>query len=66
LINWFKRLCLPAEVQSMTLNTLRARLLLIPGVLVKSENRPTLKLPANFWYREAFEYAVKKIARLKI
>lgn len=66
LINWFKRLCLPADVQSMTLNTLRSRLLLIPGVLVKSGNRPTLKLPANFWYREAFEYAVKKIARLKI
>lgn len=66
LINWFKRLCLPADVQSMTLNTLRSRLLLIPGVLVKSGNRPTLKLPANFWYRAAFEYAVKKIARLKI
>lgn len=66
LINWFKRLCLPAGAQNMTLNTLRARLLLIPGVLVKSENRPTLKLPANFWYREAFEYAFKKIARLKI
>jgi hypothetical protein len=66
LINWFKRLCLPVEVQRMTLNTLRARLLLIPGVLVKSENRPTLKLPANFWHREAFQYAVKKIARLKI
>jgi hypothetical protein len=66
LINWFKRLCLPAEVQKMTLNTLRSRLLLIPGVLVKSDNRPTLKLPANFWYREAFEYAIKKIDRLKI
>jgi len=48
LINWFKRLCLPADVQGMTLNTLRSRLLLIPGVLVKSGNRPTLKLPANF------------------
>jgi hypothetical protein len=38
----------------------------MPGVLVKSGNRPTLKLPANFCYREAFEYAVKKVARLKI
>jgi hypothetical protein len=66
LINWFKRLCLPTDIQNMTLNTLRSRLLLIPGVLVKTENRPTLKLPANFWYREAFEYAIKKIARLKI
>lgn len=66
LINWFKRLCLPKEVQKMTLNTLRSRLLLIPGVLVKTENRPTLKLPANFWYRDAFEYAIKKIARMNI
>lgn len=66
LINWFKRLCLPADVQSMTLNTLRSRLLLIPGVLVRSDNRPTLKLPANFWHRQAFEYAIKKIDRLKI
>lgn len=66
LINWFKRLCLPKEVQKVTLNTLRARLLLVPGVLVKTDNRPTLKLPANFWYRDAFEYAVKKIARLNI
>ena len=66
LINWFKRLCLPKDVQRVTLNTLRSRLLLIPGVLVKSDNRPTLKLPANFWYRDAFEYAVKQIAQLKI
>jgi hypothetical protein len=66
LINWFKRLCLPVGVQNMTLNTLRSRLLLIPGILVRSDNRPTLKLPANFWYREAFEYAVKKIEELKI
>jgi len=66
LISWFKRLCLPVGVQNMTLNTLRSRLLLIPGILVRSDNRPTLKLPANFWYRAAFEYAVKKIDQLKI
>jgi len=50
----------------MTLNTLRNRLLLIPGELVKVENRPTLKLPANFLYKDAFEYAIKKIDKLKI
>jgi hypothetical protein len=65
LINWFKRLCLPKEFQNMTLKTLRARLLLIPGELVKSENRPTLKLPANFLYKDTFEYAIKKIEKLK-
>lgn len=66
LINWFKRLCLPKEFQNMTLKTLRSRLLLIPGELIRSGNRPTLKLPSNFLYKEAFEYAIKKIGKLKI
>jgi hypothetical protein len=66
LINWLKRLCLPKEFQNMTLKTLRARLLLIPGELVKSENRPTLKLPANFLYKDTFEYAIKTIEKLRI
>ncbi len=48
LINWFKRLGLAKEFQNMTLKTLRVRLLLIPGELIRSGNRRTLKLPANF------------------
>jgi hypothetical protein len=66
LINWFKRLCLPKGFQYMTLKTLRARILLIPGELVKTKNKPTLKLPANFLYKDAFEYAIKEIEKLKI
>ena len=65
LINWFKRLCLPMEFHNMTLKTLRARLLLIPGELIRPDNRPTLKLPANLLYKHAFEYAIKKIEKLK-
>jgi len=66
LINWFKRLCMPKGFQNMTLRTLRARILLIPGELVKTKNKPTLKLPANFLYKDAFEYAIKEIEKLKI
>ena len=66
LINWFKRLCLPKEFQTITLKTLRSRLLLIPGELIRSGNRPTLKLPTNFLYKNAFQYAIKKIEKLKI
>jgi hypothetical protein len=66
LINWFKRLCLPTEFHNMTLKTLRTRLLLIPGELIKPDNRPTLKLPANLLYKHAFEYAIKKIEKLII
>src|SRR3990172_9509871 len=58
LINWFKRLCLPVEFHNMTLNTLRSRLLIIPGELIRPDNRPTLKLPANLLYKHAFEYAI--------
>jgi hypothetical protein len=64
LINWFKRLCLPMEFQNMTLKTLQTRFLLIPAELTKSKNRPTLKLPATFLYKDAFEYAIKKIEKL--
>jgi hypothetical protein len=66
LINWFKRLCLPVEFKNMTLKTLRSRLLLIPGELIRSGNRPTLKLPSNLLYRDAFEYAIAKIEKLRI
>jgi hypothetical protein len=66
LINWFKRLCLPTEFQNMTLKTLRARLLLIPGELIRPDNRPTLKLPVNFLDKDAFEYAIKKVQKLKL
>lgn len=64
LINWFKRLCLPKEFQRMTLKTLRTRLLLIPGELIRSQNKPTLKLPSNFLYKDAFNSAVEKIDNL--
>jgi hypothetical protein len=65
LINWFKRLCLPVEFHNITLNTLRSRLLLIPGELIRPDNRPTLKLPANFLYKDAFEHAMRSIEKLK-
>lgn len=61
LINWFKRRCLPPSLQTMTLQSLRTQLLLIPGELVRLGNRPLLKLPANFLYQSAWEYALKKI-----
>lgn len=65
LVNWFKRLCLPEDFQTMTLNTLRTRLLLIPGELTHTDNRPTLKLPEHFLYKHAVEFALKKISKLK-
>jgi hypothetical protein len=66
LINWFKRLCLPKEFQNVTLKTLRTCLLLVPGELIRpAGNSRSLKLPTNFLYKNAFEYAVRKINQLK-
>jgi hypothetical protein len=66
LINWFKRLCLPKEFHNLTLKTLRIRFLLIPAELTNTDNRPTLKLPENFLYKNAVEYALKEIGKIRI
>jgi len=66
LINWFKRLCLPEEFHPMTLQTLRTQLLLVPGELVNTAHRPTLKLPKNLLHKEAFEFALRRIHRLQM
>jgi len=66
LMNWFKRLCLPKEFQNMTLKTLRAQLLLIPGELVRTQNKPVLKFPSNFWYKDSVEYALNQIEKIKL
>lgn len=65
LINWFKQLCLPPSFQTMKLSTLRTRLLLIAGELVRVGNRPLLKLPANFLHPKTWDSALKKIKMLK-
>ena len=65
-MNWFKRFCLPEECCTMTLGTLRSRILLAPAQLTRSDNRPTLQLPETFPYQDAWRLALKKIARLKL
>jgi hypothetical protein len=65
LINWFKRLCLPPELQRATLQTLRRQILLMPAQLAHTDNRPRLLLPANGPREAAWRYALKRINRLK-
>jgi hypothetical protein len=66
LINWFKRLCLPSELQTATLQTLRQRILLMPAQLLRTGNRPRLVLPASGAREAAWNYALHKIDRLKL
>lgn len=65
LMIWFKRLCLPANWQTYTIDTLRHKLLLIPGLFTRTDNRPTLKLPKNSLYQDVFLYAQEQIRKLK-
>jgi len=65
LVNWFKRLCLPPEMQTATLQTLRERILLMPAQLVRTDNRSRLSLPASGPREEAWRYALRKIHQLK-
>lgn len=64
IIIWFKRLCLPPDWQSYTVGTLRHRLLLIPGIFTRTNNRPELKLPRNSLYQDEFIYAQQQINKL--
>jgi hypothetical protein len=65
LIVWFKRLCLPPDWQSFTLPTIRHRLLMIPGALVKTNNIPTLRFPRNCLYQDVFKFAQARIKKLR-
>jgi len=66
LINWFKRLCLPKEFQKMTLKSLRSQMLFVPGELIRTDNKPVLKFPANYWYKDMIAHALKQIDAIKL
>ncbi len=65
-LNWFRRLCLPDPWQRLTLPTIRQRLLLIPGELVRPQGRPVLKLPHSFPYQDEFLNTLKRVHRLRL
>jgi Transposase DDE domain group 1 len=66
LMNWFKRLCLPREFQSATLDTLRNRILLMPAQLLRTGNRPRLAMPAGGPRENAWKHALHKIEELRL
>ena len=65
LVNWFKRLCLPPELQAATLQTPRQPVLLMPAQLVRTGNRPRLVLPASGAREAAWKHALHRIDPLK-
>lgn len=66
IVNWFKRTCLPMEFQKKTIHTLRADLLVLPAKLVNIGNKNLLKLPKNYIYQKAFQYALHKLEKFKL
>lgn len=66
LVNWFKRLGLPPDLQNATLQTLRHKILRLPAQLRRVENRPSLTLPASGPREAAWRYAVPKIEKLNL
>lgn len=66
LINWFKRLCLPPDLHTATLQTLRQQILLMPAQLSRTDNRPRLLLPASGQREVAWRHAMRAIERLRV
>jgi len=66
LVNWFKRLCLPADFQTATLETLRNQIFLMPAQLVRADNRPRLVMPHSGQREQAWKFALHKIEKLRL
>lgn len=66
LVHYFKRLCLPRSYRHKTLKTVRMELLVLPGRLVKTDNRHQLGLPRHYHFEDTFEKALTKIQKLKL
>jgi hypothetical protein len=65
LLNWFKRLCVPAHLQRATLQRLRQRLFLVPSQLVRPGGAPTLRIAPSYPYVRDFVGILRRIRRLK-
>ena len=66
LLNWFKRLCLPASYSRRSLQTIRRDLLAIPGELVRPHGIPTLRLPASYPHADLFATILNRIQRVRL
>jgi len=65
LLNWFKRLCVPAHLQRATLQRLRQRLFVVPAQLVRPDGVPTLHLAPSYPWASDFLETLKRTRRLR-
>ena len=66
LVHWFKRLCLPAEYHTASLDTIRTDFLVLPARLVRTHKENVVKLPHDYHYRREFRQASRKIHTLQL
>lgn len=65
LLNWFKRLCVPAHLQRATLQRLRQRLFLVPSQLVRPGGVPTLRIAPTYAFAPDFQKTLQRIRHLR-
>lgn len=66
LVHWFKRLCLPPDYLTATLDTIRTDFIVLPARLVRESKRNVVKLPHDYHYQREFLDASRKLVRLRI
>jgi hypothetical protein len=66
LVHWFRRLCLPPQYATATVETVRTDFLVLPARLVSHAGRNVLQLPRDYFHREAFVAAFQRAARLRL
>jgi hypothetical protein len=66
IVHWFKRLCLPPQYLTTTLDSIRTDFLVLPARLVRESKRNVLKLPHDYHYQREFLAASRKVDRLRL
>ena len=66
LVHWFKRLCLPPEYLTSTIETIRNDFLVLPAKLVRAAKTNVVKLPYGYRHQKEFKQAYRKIENLQL
>jgi hypothetical protein len=66
IVHWFKRLCLPKEYLTATLDTIRTDFLVLPAKLTNRGHQKMLILPRDYTQRKEFEEALHRIPKLRL
>ena len=66
IVHWFKRLCLPEEYLTTTIDTIRTDFLILPARLVKKHKKNVVRLPHDYHYQKEFLTAENSIQTLQL